>query len=102
MVDVALRELKVPPLTAISSKVKVEAASLAVNVNASVVSLVVKPVLTAVPALLAAVMVMVGAVLSTVIVAPLVGAAVIALPAASVPVASANVWVPFPAGAVHE
>ena len=44
----------------------------------------------------------VGAVLSTVIVAPLVGAAVMALPAASVPVAKANVWVPSPAGTVHE
>ena len=91
MVDVALREFKVPPMTAISSTAKVEVASLAVNVSASVASLVVEPVLTDVPTLLAAVMVMVGAVLSTVIVVPLVGAAVMALPAASVPVASANV-----------
>ena len=42
----------------------------------------------------------VGAVLSTVTVAPDVGAAVTTFPDASVPTLNANVSVPFPAGAV--
>ena len=41
-----------------------------------------------------------GAVLSTVTVAPEVGAAVTVFPAASVPTLNANVSVPSPAGAV--
>ena len=44
----------------------------------------------------------VGAVLSTVIVAPLVGVAVIPFSASSSPEASANVWVPSPVPTVQE
>jgi hypothetical protein len=91
VLDVAEKLLKAPLVTVISPTANSVVASLLVKVTVKEASLVVEPVLTAVPTLLAAVMVMVGAVLSTVIVAPLVGAVVMVLPAASLPVARANV-----------
>ena len=61
---VAAKLLIAPPETVISAAAKVEVASLEVKVKVSVASLVVAPSATAVPLLLAAVMVMEGPTLS--------------------------------------
>ena len=67
--------------------------SLSVNVNESVLSLLLAPLLTS-----AAVIVIVGDVLSIVKVAPEVGAAVTVFPATSVPSDNDIVCTPSPAG----
>ena len=62
MAELALKLLIVPPDTVISPTAKSVVASDEVKVSKSVASLVVDPLLTAVPLLLAAVMAIVGAV----------------------------------------
>ena len=65
--EVALKLLIDPPVALISPTAKFVVASLEVKVNARVASLVVAPLATAVPLLLAAVMVMVGGVKSLIV-----------------------------------
>ena len=64
MLLVAVKLLIAPPVTVISAAAKLEVALLAVKVTVRVASFVVAPSATAVPLLLAAVMVMVGTTLS--------------------------------------